>query len=348
MASNEQIFAAIILSIIATSTFIGVVNLAYNNKLPDFFRANQIEGQIKWQSPSQILTSSTSTIIDSQDYTNSSGFDTNTTILKAGTWEYDSTGFHTVSGQALSWLLLLNNIIPNGNIYTVSYQINNSESHSFYLTPRWQFTDQIFGSQNGFSESDIHIDIDSTGVHVKKYPLTCFVICIEGGDTFFYPYPDAQMTPVGGFTTWTTILTNNINPNGLSPFGTTSSLTVARDEITLFTTAVKDENPAYPAYHGGIGTAWTGLTVVKTLANFQYFYGSSTYPSSSTADPFSRGLDLVIGWFMGVFSFVGSLAVLLGYSISSDICPLWVTTIVMTPQFAVLGLIGIKLIRGTS
>jgi hypothetical protein len=337
MASNEQIFAAIILSIIATSTFIGVVNLAYNNQLPDFSSTSvTIPGQVSFQPNSQ----QGSVFFTEQNYSIANGIDPNTTKIISGHWEQDAAGYHTIQDEES--IVVLNNIQPAGSTYTVKYTVDNTAGVSYFVTPRFITLMSIFGNINGQTASDIRVIFDSNGIHIKKYPLGIFGE--DQGDYFFYPLPNAQTTITGGSIIITT-LKNEYCPENSQTLTTNSVLSVSKDGVTYFTTQVSDVFQTTFAYYGGYGSNYAGFNMYSVNANFYR-------ASQSTQTQYSNLLDALIGtilsWTDSVVQFVNSLVNIVRFSINSDICPLWTTALVMTPQFAVLILIGIKLIRGTS
>jgi hypothetical protein len=358
MASNEQYFAAIILSIIATSTFIGFVNLAYNNKFPDLSSAHTVvptyAGFDTTITKTKYATSGIT--VYGQDYTNHSGYSTNISIIRGGTWtQVDSLGYQVDSGIfSYDPLITIKNVKSNADVYTVSYIIKNTPNEEFYLTPRYL--------AGGKTSSDIRLQFKKDGIYIPTYPLIAGLF--YNGFDFFYSLPNSQETLPAG-STIETVLTDVYNGPGGLPYvpAKNSQLSVSKDGSFLFSTYVRDLaamatetdfNNLPPLTTGqlldyaGAGSQYQGFTIVKISTPIQYLPDAVTSKDEAGFFEALTGLaNLLMAFFSGVSLFITNLGTILAYSISSDICPVWITAIVLTPQLAGLSLIVVKLIRGT-
>lgn len=348
MATNEQYFAAIIMSIIATGTFIGLVNLAYNDKFPDLSNTGAvIPSQPTFSSPTFTAFLTSGIFIQGQSFTNTSGYDPNISVIKGGLWAQDSGGYHLLSDDYINNpLIVIRNVISNSNIYTVSYVIDNTPDTDFYITPR---------HLSGMSVSDLRLEFKSDGIYIPKYPLIAGFF--YNGYDYFFPLPNSQRTIPGGSTIVTT-LTDVSNGPGDSPdtAGKNSLLSVSKDGTPLFSVYVRDlvsgATTTDVLQYAGAGSHSPGFTIVSINAPIQYTPNTVTLISSKDEGGLIAGaiafLNLLSSFLSGVGLFLSSMGTILGYSISSDICPVWVTAIVMTPQIAGLVLIVVKILRGTS
>lgn len=358
MATNEQVFAAIIMSIIATSLFIGLVNLAYNDKFPDLSNTATVVPNLAGFDTTIIKTKQASSgiTIPGQDYTNESGWDANISINRGGDWAHSSIGYTLIFNIfSLDPLITLKNVKPDGIVYTVNYLINNTPDQDFYLTPRY-----LVG---GKTESDLRIEFKSDGIHIPKYPRIFGIW--YAGDDYFFPLSNSQRTIPGG-STITTTLTDVFNGPGSLPYAPAknSQLAVSKDGIPLFSVYVRDlaamstqrDFSNLPPLtigelldHAGAGSHDNGFTIVSIKTPIQYIPGVvTTQGEAGFYEAIVGFINLMVSFLTAVGLFISSLGTILSYSISSEICPIWATAIVMTPQLAALVLIIVKILRGTS
>ena len=116
--SREALLGALVMSLLITSTFIGLVNLAANNQFPaDLFgsSATAPDGSLTYGSNSQQGI----VIITEQDYSISNGIDPNTTKIISGHWAQDDIGYYTTTTEEN--IIALNNIQPAGSEYAVDH-----------------------------------------------------------------------------------------------------------------------------------------------------------------------------------------------------------------------------------
>jgi hypothetical protein len=350
MATNEQYFAAIILSIIATSTFIAGINLAYNGHFPDL---STTTGSISTEQATLYGTTftkmlATGILIQGQNFTDSSMFDSNITIIRAGTWAQSTAGYTLIADAFLDDpLIIIRNVLSSGNVYTVSYMIKNAPETEFYITPRH------LGA--GKTVTDIRLEFKPDGIHIPKYPLIAGIL--SAGDDYFYPSPGIQQTlPEGSIIE--TSLNDVSNMPGDSPdtAAKNSLLTVSKDGTELFSVYVRDLVSGVTSTdvldYAGAGSHIPGFMIMSINAPIQYTPNTVTIIGSKNEAGLIEGaiglISLLSSMLSNVGLFLANLGTILGYSISSDICPIWVTAIVMTPQLAGLGLIVAKILRGTS
>jgi len=333
--SREALLGALVMSLLITSTFIGFVNLAANDQFPaDLFgsSASAPDGSLTYGSNSQQGI----VIITQQNYSVSNGIDPNTTKIISGHWVQDDIGYYTTTTEEN--IIALNNIQPAGSVYTVKYIVNNTLGNSYFLYPRLINIVGLLGQEGIHIDQSIRVLFDSNGVHVLKW-----VSIIPGWSTpedyFFLSLPNAQSTLTGGSEIVVT-LDNNKN----TYVGYNSLLTVNKDGVELFSTLVRDQYPNYYAFYGGFGSDNAGFYMQKVIANF--FRNSQNDPIA-----YSNVLDALIGealnFLSSVTQFIGSLAAFLGYSISSSLCPYWLSGLILLPQIAVIGYIIAELLRGT-
>jgi hypothetical protein len=345
MASNEQYFAAIILSIIATSTFIGSINLAYNNQFPDL---GSTSGSLVTQQSAALVSLfgkniPSSFILDGQNYTYPSGFDTNITIIHGGTWSQSYLGYSLIADDFLKDpLITLRNVIPTGNIYTVTYAINNTPNAEFYITPR-QLT-SFFGT--GKTGSDLRLEFKQDGIYIPTYPLAWGALF--NGNDYFFALQNSQTTISGGSKIVTT-LTDISSGEELSAgtIGKNSLLSVTKDGILLFSVHVRDlasgyfsESSTETPQYAGIGSHTPSFTVIEIKTPIQYSPNTGSLAGEKGEQGFWAAviafINMITGFFDGVIKFLGVLGTILRFSI------------VITPQLAGLSLIIAKLWRGTN
>lgn len=364
MASNEQYFAAIVLSIIATSTFIGGVNLAYNGHFPDLSTpAGTIQDQqtIALSSGfSKLSKSGFIGILSGQNYTYPTGYNMNITLIRGGTWGQSALGYGLVSDDFINDpLIALRNVIGTGNIYTVSYAINNIPNAEFYITPRHISSGfSVFGE--GKTGSDLRLEFKQDGIYIPSYPPSIF--SWSQGSDYFYALPNSQQTLSQG-SIITTKLTDVTSGEELSTNSATipknSLLSVTKDGITLFSVYVRDYATGYFSESGseipryaGAGSHIPGFTIIEIKTPIQYTSNTGSLAAEVGEQGFwaavTAAANAFVGLINGVLTFIWMVLDILKFSIASDICPVWVTAIVIIPQLAGLALTAAKLGRGTS
>jgi hypothetical protein len=329
---REALLAALVMSLLLTSTFISLVNLAQNDKFPtDLFGTNaeSIEGSLQYQSGNP-----PGSTFNEINYSISNGFDPNTSRIIKGHWYQDDLGMHTQYDETS--IVILDNIRPTGSVYVVKYTVNNSFENPYFLLPRFTNQMSLFGQTGGETQNDLRVIFDSTGVHIKKYPLGIFNS--DQGDYFFYPSPGIQTTISGG-----SIITTTLVNKESSYVTEESTLTINKDGIDLFTTHVRDGFLSYGYFYGGYGSDSAGFNMCKINANFAVNQQSSDTHYLTFIDALVGGL---INWFKAVAEFFGSLYTFLRYSVDSSLCPLWLSSLIIVPQLVAIGYIIAELARG--
>jgi hypothetical protein len=199
----------------------------------------------------------------------------------------------------------------------------------------------------GYDIDDLRVVFDQIGVHVKKYPLNIFGG--DNGDQYFFPMNNAQQT-LAGRSAITITLDNRLN-NEAAPTDIflvqsanyDSILTVNKDGTDLFTTNVPDGFPNYKYYYGGFGSEYSGFNMFSVNANF-FVAGASN--SKHYLTWFDQALGQIIDFLSSVTNFIGSLGAFLGYSISSSLCPWWLSSIIIVPQIVAIAYMIAELFRG--
>jgi hypothetical protein len=331
------------MSLMFTSLIIGFINLAANDKFPtDLFGTNEIEGALYYQGGNTMATGMS---FSEQNYSVANGIDPNTSRTIWGHWEQDDIGYHTVNNEQN--LIVLDNLQQIGSVYTVKYNVNNTANVPFFLYPRYRNQLGLFGQAGGYDIDNLRVVFDQTGVHVKKYPPDLFG---NAGDLYFYPLSNAQNTLSGG-SVITTILDNRIDSEATANFDnygrltveSGSILTINKDGVDLFTINVPSYFQNYKYYYGGFGSEYSGFNVFSVNANF-FVAGTSTSKHYYTA--IDQAAGQIIDFFTSVANFIGSLGAFLGYSISSSLCPWWLSSIIIVPQIVAIAYMVAELLRG--
>ena len=338
---REALLGALVMSLMFTSLIIGFINLAANDKFPtDLFGTNDIEGALYYQGGNM---KSTSMSFSEQNYSVANGIDPNTSITMFGHWEQDDAGYHTINDEQN--LVVLDNLQPSGSIYTVRYTVDNTANVPFFLTPRFKNQLSVFG-QIGYTDiENLRVIFDQTGIHIKKYPPSIFG---DAGDLYFYPLPNAQDTLPGRSVIITT-LDNRLNPlpgpgdTAATAFKSDSTLTVNKDGVDLFSTKVPNYAAEWKYYYGGYGSEYAGFNMFSVNGNF-FVAGASN--SKHYLTWLDQSVGQIIDFYNSVTNFIGSLGAFLGYSISSSLCPLWLSSIIIVPQIVAIAYMIAELFRG--
>jgi hypothetical protein len=340
---REALLAALVMSLMCTSLIIGFINLAANDKFPtDLFGTNDIEGALYYQGGNMI---STGMSFSEQNYSVANGIDPNTSITMFGHWEQDDAGIHTVNTEKN--LIVLDNLQPTGSVYTVIYNVNNTANVPFFLYPRYRDQLGVFGQAGGYDIDNLRVVFDQTGVHVKEYPPD---IWGNAGDLYFYPLPNAQNT-LPGRSVITTTLDNRVDSETTADFDNYGRLTVEsgstlmvnKDGVDLFSINVPSYFRNYKYYYGGYGSEYAGFNMFSVNANFFVAGGSTSKHYLTWLD---QSVGQIIDFYNSVTNFIGSLGAFLGYSISSSLCPWWLSSIIIVPQIVAIAYMIAELFRG--
>ena len=333
--AKEALLGALIMSLVASSIFIGYINVtATTGDFPDLGPSN-IPGAIVFPDLGGLQGGTTS----GQDYTTASGYSQNISTL-SGTWtRADGIGYTLTSPAFLAVsVIALENVQSTNNIYTVNAKVENVPGNKFYVFPRYI---------TGFSGSDIEVVFDNDGVHIPKFPLTAGFI--GAGDDYFLPMSNSETTLSGG-STITTILTEATSPQNSNTPDYTAKLTVIKDGQTLFTTPIRSLLPGfYPSSevrHAAAGSDSTGF-IIQSFPNTLVQDTAQVVVSGTTG----------IGWLDSIFNagfgayntvtkLAGVLGTILGFSTGALIPPYGVAFII-APQLIVIWFIAAQLIRGT-
>lgn len=334
---REALLAALVMSLMFTSLIIGFINLAANDKFPtDLFGTNNIEGALYYQGSNP----QGSSILMEQNYSSTNGFNQNISRVYSGNWLQDPTGFTTTTDQES--IIALDNVIPVGTVYTVKYTVDNSANVPYYLFGRLSNIVGILGQQGSQDIHNIKVLFDSTGIHLVHYEADFGInpYSYHPVDTYFYPLPNAQATNTGG--SEITLIVDNQQDTYVSY---KSGVTVIKDGVTLFSyNTLRDEYPNTYSFYGGFGSDYTGFTVTKVSANFLTKVGNQPGYFSTWLDQL---INEILSFFAGVSQFITGIALFLGYSISSDLCPLWLSSIIIVPQIVAIAYMIAQLFRGT-
>jgi len=340
MANTESmVFFALIFSLCASSITIAWIANDYAEVPPCTFGSECAPIEL-FPSINNVLGSD-----KNEKYTNSS-FDHNLTypmddaLHGYGTWTQDATGYHlTQTGSLFGGdpILLLNGIVPESNVYTVTYVIDNTPNGEFYITPRRTLA-------NAQTEIDIRLVFASDGIHIKDYPVGLF----GAGDLFFISYPQAQDTKTGG-STFEVIFNEALN-----------QVTVWKDGVSLFAqTGLPDEGVivgekeetqrGIGLYYGGVGSREVGFTVISTDAKRSTAINAIGDPADVEGwwwKGITDVVDSVIPGAGGVLEMLALIARVIVWTLPEEIFPLWLNLLLIKTQGIALLYMGARLARG--
>lgn len=341
MANTESmVFFALLFSLIASSTCIAWIANDYADTPPCTFGSECAPIELY---PSIKNTIGYDTI---ESYTNASGFNNNLTypmddaLHGYGAWEQDASGYHlTQTGSLFGGdpILLLNGIVPESNIYTVKYVIDNSPNGEFYITPRRTLA-------NAQTEIDIRLVFAQDGVHIKDYPAGLF----GAGDIFFFSYPGIQDTKTGG-SEYEVIFNEALN-----------QVTVWKDDVSIFATSglpdegvivgeTVDMQHGIGLYYGGVGSREVGFTVISTEAKRSTAINAIGDPKDVTGwwwQGITDVVDSVIPGAGGALEMLSIIARVVVWTLPEAIFPLWLNMLLIKTQGIALLYMGARLVRG--
>lgn len=277
-------------------------------------------------------------ITTTETYTDS-GFDHNLTypmddaLHSFGTWTQDATGYHlTASGSLFGGdpILLLNGIVPEGTVYTVTYVIDNQPNGEFYITPRRTLS-------NAQTAIDIRMVFAQDGIHIKQYPVPF----LSNDDLYFISAPGVQDTIAGG-STYLVIFDESLN-----------QVTVWKDGYSIFSmSGLPDEGNVIPGnglLYGGVGSREVGFNVISTTANRDSSHNAIGDVEETAAwwwQGITDTLDSVIPGAGGVLEIMAIMARVIVWTLPEEIFPLWLNMLLIKTQVTAIIYIVARLGRG--
>lgn len=268
-----------------------------------------------------------------------SGFDENLTypmddaLHGYGTWTQDGTGYHlTASGSLFGGdpILLINGVVPDNKVYTVTYVINNAPNGEFYITPRRTLA-------NAQTAIDIRLVFAQDGVHIKKYPVPF----LSNDDLYFISAPGVQDT-IGGGSEYEVIWNEGLN-----------QVTVWKDGYSIFSmSGLPDEGQIAAGnglYFGGVGSRNVGFNVISTTATRDPTHNAIGDPSEVGAwwwQGITETISSVIPGAGGVLEMLALMARVIVWTLPEEIFPLWANMLLIKTQAVTIVYIMARLGRG--
>jgi len=275
---REEIFFGILLFFALFTGIIGIINLAAGGAVTSATLSTAISGGAQGVIPGQMSAMGSAATyregantapgiaLGGLDFTTTTVLDTNVTTFGGGAWELiTGKGLVLTSlpilpfGPGSDSQIFLRNTQSNGNVYTVNVVVDNSEAGGdWYVLPR------SYADLN--TVYDLKVTFEADGIHIKKAVSPFEVLMGSNSDAYFYPLPGARDTITGG-STITTVLTEIPGSESLvvGEVQSNSILTVSKDGLVLFTTAVGNGR-AGPinnddVRHGGVGASTQNFIV---------------------------------------------------------------------------------------
>ena len=319
---REEMFQKILVFFAVVTAITAIFNLAQSGAITiGNFGSDVLPGQAipNLQVP-DIPGYTTNSSITEQDYTLSTGYDLNTTIIKGGWFalgpywtQADGIGMTCTNIPILPpstpAFLLIKGVQATDNIYSVTYTMN---------APGQEFNIIIYRADP--QDPGLYIKFDSTGAHLFG---TMFII-----EEYYYPGANNAHTIKTEFNTVQKYIDLWIDGNYVFRF----------DELKNTQTIAKYPN----TFYAGVTSYQTGVIVEKI----------ETKIIKDAPDPgllYSLGFDNMWNLFAGtlnaVVSFGSLIAVSLGMT-SNPAVPFWLWAIVGLPCVATTILIYLEMIRG--
>ncbi len=304
---REALLIALIMSIIFSSLFLGIVNYTYvYGSLPDLSGGTTPPGMLGIGISGAAIPTT-----NSQDYTSPTGYDLNITQSDIGLsigpkWTQGATGyvcteipFFPLYQPAFLYMI---DVVPNSaGEYDVTYSIDNIPGEPFYMSI------YSVGQDNG-----LFVNADADGFHLQ----TLGVLGFSNDVVTMIQSPGADITV--GTSTYQT----KYNPS-------TQTVTIIKDSQdigTFYNVPPVGVGSDYPGIaYGGVATYSTGFTISQALGIF----------TTVAAKAAASNLD-----------FLSMLAAILGFT-SSPLIPAWMFASIFFPQLAGILYMSIELVRGT-
>lgn len=277
----------------------------------------------------------TQVVLTGQNFTSLNGYNPNisvptTSIIGSyGTWVQSSSGY-TLTGSGFTGdpAITIGGVQNSNGIYDVTYTYTNPGG-DFFITPRTIY------SSSGISNSNIRVNFENDGIHVKTFSgsptniLGELISIVYSPDYFFYPMTGADDAVTGG--TVRSVYNDN-----------EKSLTLYQNGNYLFTVTgfndVKESDVALGVYYAGIGSNELNFAVISVLP--------AAGISPSSLNSFQAASSDLIGSIIDAgATFLNLIAVCSGLT-SNALVPFWLWAIIAIPCIATLVLIYLEMLRG--